>query len=156
MDETIRVTRFISAQLLRDTKILAALSQHAVSDNQEVALSEAVLLMGFAAIEATLHEAAYLTKRELYSREYCHLSPLKKLRRLRDIHSDVLSHLSQLRNALTHNEPQNERGRDLSKHLNAQAAQKLASQAIDICLQAWGDAMPNWYSEVVFPDSCDS
>jgi len=151
LEETIRVTRYISAQLLRDTKILAALADAIDGEDRQVALAGAAVLMGLSAIEAALHEAALLTRPHLYTNAYRRMSVNQKYLRLRGADSKPLKRLVYLRNALAHSEPENERGRDLSKCFNARAAAEITEQVILVCRDIWGTEMPKWYSDVAFP-----
>ena len=141
----------MSAQLLRDTRTLAILAHETRDPEREVALAGAALLMGACAVEATLHEATFQCKPELYTRKYCRMPAVQKFAKIRGTKSRDLQRLMSLRNALAHGEPDNERGRDLSKYFNASAATEILEKVECLCREIWQDRMPKWYSDVAFP-----
>lgn len=148
-EESLSINRYLSAGLTKHTRILARLAKLASTEEEAVALSEAVLLMAGAALEAMLDESAYMSDRVLYSNwnDFRKLSVPRKFEKLGHSKSEEMDQIWDARIALSHAEPDNTRTGKVGSVLNPDEAVKIAGSLQALANEIWGDHMPDWFSK---------
>ena len=149
-EESLSIDRYLSAGLTKHTRILARLAKRASTDDEAVALSEAVVLMAGAALEAMLDEAAYVSNRALYSdrANFRKLGVPAKFKKLKEPKPPKeMCRIWDARIALSHAEPDHTRTGEVGSVLNPDEAVKIASSLQALANEIWGDHMPDWFSK---------
>jgi len=127
--EEIIITVFQSAGLIAHAKMLARMTEEETNEYKVVALATATILMGAAAIEALLSEAAYVLNPELYRERgrgsYLKVGPPDKFIRLIGHESAEVRSIWDARIAVAHSEPHNLRSRFVGEKLNAEGAKRV-------------------------------
>jgi len=148
-EASLSIDRFLSGGLTKNTRILAKLARFTSTEEEAVALSEAVLLMAGAALEAMLDEAAYVSNRTLYSdwKGFRKLGAPGKFKKLKGYTSKTVCQIWDARKALTHAEPDHARTGKVGSVLNPDEAVKIAGSLQALANEIWGDHMPDWFSK---------
>jgi hypothetical protein len=146
------IDAFQSGQLVLNTRQLANLTESFKNKPEVTCLANSTIVMGAAAIEALLSEAAYIKNPALYAQKGFRDTgvPDKIIRlmdqTLREASPDA-SELWEHRKALTHAEPDAERTRILGKRINPEGASWAAEAVEQLARKIWGDQMPKWFSD---------
>ncbi len=127
---------------------MSRLAGKSTAQDEVVCLATAAILMGAAAIEALLSEAAYIVKPELYKEEndFRRLGVPRKFKmltgkELKDACPDG-DELWGWRLALSHAEPNHKRTRFVGARINAEGARWAAETTERLAVMIWGAHMP--------------
>lgn len=109
-------------------------------------------MVGAAAVEALLSEAAYIKNLQLYRRnEFRYTGVPAKFRKLMGKElSDVSPDAEELwkwRLALCHTEPESERTRFVGARISADGAQWVVQVVEKLAVVIWGKDMPDWFMQ---------
>jgi hypothetical protein len=149
--EEIIITVFQSAGLVAHAKMLVRMTEEETNEYKVVALATATILMGAAALEALLSEAAYVLKPELYKQRgrgsYLKVGPPDKFKRLIGYESSEVRSIWDARIAVAHSEPHNSRSRFVGEKLNAEGVKWVIDAIEKVSGEVWGESMPSWFKE---------
>jgi hypothetical protein len=145
--EKITITVFQSGGLVSHTRLLAKMAAEE-NEYKIVALATATILMGAAALEALLSEAAHILKPGLYDkRNYRMCGVPDKFKKLMGYESQDVKSIWDARKAVAHSEPHNSRSRFVGEILNAKGAKWVIETIEIVSNDVWGESMPNWFKE---------
>ena len=146
--EQTKITVFQSAGLITSTRTLAKMTQEETDEYRVTTLATATILMGAAAIEALLSEAAHMLHPELYNKkDYRMCGVPTKFKKMMGYESQEVKSIWDARKAVAHSEPNNSRSRFVGEFMNAQGAKKVIETVEKIAMEVWGDSMPDWFRE---------
>jgi len=144
--EKITITVFQSGGLVSHTRLLAKMAENEQEEYKVVALATATVLMGAAALEALLSEAAYVLNPDLYDKNNFRLCGVpEKFKKLMGYKSQEVELIWAARKAVAHSEPQNSRSRFVGIKLNASGASWVTNTIEQVASEVWGESMPNWF-----------
>jgi hypothetical protein len=151
-DIVVSIQAFQSGGLVAHTRRLACLAAKSADEIEEVCLATAAILMGAAAIEALLSEAAYLKKPALYKKNKFRFEGVPG--KFKMLTGDELTvkcpdgnKLWAQRVALSHAEPDHSRTRFVGTRINADGARWAAETTERLAVMIWGADMPRWFAE---------
>ncbi len=163
--ENISISVYQSGGLVSHTRLLAQMTNEEENEGRVVALATATILMGAAALDAILSEAAYVMKMELYlegkktekekrvkqkkrkKQNYLQCGVPDKFSRFMGHDSSEVKLLWNARIAVCHSEPDEPRSRFVGDKLSAEGAEWVIRTVEDVAREVWGDAMPDWFKE---------
>lgn len=146
--QDMKIEVFQSEGLISHTKLLANMTASERDEHRIVALATATILMGAAALEALLLEAAYILNPDLYRLDkFRQWRPPKKYEKLKGRKSEEVEKIWNARIAVAHSEPHNERSRFVGEKLNAEGAVWIVEAIASISNEIWGESMPSWFKE---------
>jgi hypothetical protein len=152
VEEIEMIEAYASGALLMDLRTLARLCRQSRNQDEIASLARATILVGGAAMEALLLEAAYIKNPQLYKQdEFRYGGVTEKFKELMGKELSSISpdadELWKWRKALGHSEPESERTRFVGTRINADGAE-WASQTLDkLAVIIWGKDMPDWFAK---------
>lgn len=151
INETVKIDVFRSAGLIWHTQYLARLASDSSLNKMElVSLCTGVVLMGAAALESLLMEAAFLLNTDLYQRKaFRKAGVTQKYKMLMGQCPDYVERIWKYRIAVTHSEPDNQRSRYVGEIINVKGAVWIAQTLDLIAKDIWGSSVPKWFSETL-------
>jgi hypothetical protein len=154
LTEKSRIQAYQSAGLMRSAARLLNLASASTNHEDTSALIHAIYLTVAAALEALLLEAVSIQENHMYKKGGPHcfrkVGTLKKycmLKKGQGSYSNEVKHLSNIRIAVAHGEPDNTRTRLVGKHLTIAEAQKAVDMLNIVARDIWGTAMPQWFRD---------
>ena len=146
------IEAYESGALLIAVRTLARLCKQSRNQDEINSLARAAILVGGAAIEALLLEAAYIKNSQLYKQDkFRHAGVRDKFKglmgkELSNISPDA-DELWKWRKALGHTEPDNERTRFVGTRINADGAEWVNQTLEKLAVIIWAKDMPDWFTQ---------
>jgi hypothetical protein len=144
------ITVFQSAGLVAHARMLARMTEEETNEYKVVALATATILMGAAALEALLSEAAYVLRPDLYHNKpgvYRKCGLNDKFEKFMGYQSPEVKLIWDARIAVAHSEPHNSRSRFVGEKLNAEGTKWVIDAIEKVSSEVWGESMPSWFKE---------
>ena len=146
------IEAYVSGALVMDVRTLARLCKQSRDQDEIASLARAVILVGGAAIEALLLEAAYIKDSQLYKQDKFRFEGVPE--KFKDLMGKNLSNISpdadelwKWRKALGHTEPDSERTRFVGTRINADGAEWVNQTIEKLAVIIWGKDMPDWFAQ---------
>lgn len=147
--DTLKIDVFQSAGLIDHIRYLAKLAE-GEDKNGRASLATAAILVGSAAMEALLSEAAYLIKPQIYDNKFKYAGVPQKFERLTKERLDgQAAKLWEYRCALTHSEPDNKRSTMVGEKIKAGDVNWVLKTVVELAYEAFGDKMPGWLEKAL-------